>query len=432
MLKENRLSKINNPNTPKKNALLKIAYEKRAKRLRRRFIFQVLALVSITSFSFVSLGFIPNNSTSFKEFKNWGLYNLNPKSHIQAIDAWTIEKGSSSVIVAVIDTGIDPTHKDLSKNLWIDPEKAKIKKYDIKPLTKANAQRITSRTQNNYKLQKDDYKLNFKYDSEIFGWNFVTNTPNPMDSNGHGTHIAGIIGAISDAKAGIAGVAQNVSIMSVKYYSEYNSGSVNLTNTVKAIHYAIDHGAKIINYSGGGAEFSEEEYLAIKRAENYGILLIAAAGNKNENTDMTDNRYFPAAYNLSNIISVAAIDINGQLLKSSNWGKESVDVVAPGENIYSTMPNNKFDYMTGTSQATAFVSGIAALLLSHDPKLTPQQIKAIITSSVDVMPHLKNKIASSGKVNAYSALIRLRQDKHETTPQLMARKTASLIDNFLH
>src|SRR4029077_10572959 len=124
-----------------------------------------------------------------------------------------------------------------------------------------------------------------------------------------------------------------------------NPGSVNLRNTVKAINYAIDHGARIINYSGGGPEFSEEEYLAIKRAESKGILFVAAAGNERQNTDLVENYYYPSAYRLSNIISVAATDIHNNLLPSSNWGKKSVDVAAPGENIYSTLPQNKFGYM---------------------------------------------------------------------------------------
>jgi subtilisin family serine protease len=206
----------------------------------------------------------------------------------------------------------------------------------------------------------------------------------------------------------VAGVAPRVSIMSVKYYSDGNTGAVNLRNTVKAIEYAVEHGARIINYSGGGPEFSEEEYLAIKKAEARGVLFVAAAGNEHQNTDLVENYYYPSAYRLSNILSVAATDIKNTLLPSSNWGKARVDVAAPGENIYSTMPNGKFGYMTGTSQATAFVSGMAALLLSKDPTLKPQQLKEIIMASVDRFPQLDGKVATGGRVNAYSALLALR------------------------
>ena len=257
------------------------------------------------------------------KIKNWGLINSSKQnSHIDALDAWKITSGSPRVVVGVIDTGLDATHKDLVKNVWHDP---------------------------------NDKKEN------VYGWDFVTNQPNPKDNHGHGSHVAGIIGAVADLENGVAGVAQHVSIMSVKYYSDANPGSVNLRNTVKAINYAVDHGAKIINYSGGGPEFSEDEYLAIKKAEAKGVLFVAAAGNEHQNTDLVENYYYPSAYRLSNIISVAAIDINNNLLPSSNWGPSKVDVAAPGENIYSTLPGGRYGYMSGTSQATAFVTGMAAL-----------------------------------------------------------------------
>ena len=119
------------------------------------------------------------------------------------------------------------------------------------------------------------------------------------------------------------------------------------------------------------------------------------------------NYYYPAAYRLSNILSVAATDINNHLLPSSNWGSRQVQVVAPGENIYSTLPGNKYGYMSGTSQATAFVTGIAALLLSENPSLTPTELIQIIKASVDLIPQLQNKIASGGRVNAHKALLTL-------------------------
>jgi thermitase len=192
-------------------------------------------------------------------------------------------------------------------------------------------------------------------------------------------------------------------------------------NTIRALNYAVDHGAKIINYSGGGPEFSEDEYLAIKKAEAKGILVVSAAGNEHQNTDLTENYYYPAAYRLSNIISVASTDINNNLLPSSNWGKTHVDVAAPGENIYSTLPNGRYGYMTGTSQATAFVTGIAALLLSKDPTLTPVQIKELIMSSVDRFPQLEAKLVTGGRVNAYGALLALQNKGQLKAPKSIAR-----------
>jgi subtilisin family serine protease len=320
------------------------------------------------------------------QLKNWGLINdSNEKSDIHAVDAWRIQEGSRDIVVAVIDTGLDATHRDLAKNVWHDP-----------------------------------------HSSSTYGWNFVTDHSNPNDDHGHGTHIAGIIGAIADPQNGVSGVAHHVSIMPVKYYSDANPGSVNLRNTVSAINYAVEHGARIINYSGGGPEFSEDEYLAIKKAEARGVLFVAAAGNEHQDTDLSENYYYPAAYHLSNIISVAATDIRNNLLPSSNWGKKKVDIAAPGENIYSTLPGGRYGYMTGTSQATAFVTGVAALLLSQDPSLTPSEIKEIIMDSADSIAGLKDKLASGGRVNAYHALT-LLEDRYpeHVRPSVIASASRS-------
>lgn len=320
------------------------------------------ALLIVASPMFSSRGV-----ASVAQFKNWGLQNSVGDSHIHALDAWKLEKGSHDITVAVIDTGIDPTHPDIKPNLWKDKN------------------------------------------TGIYGWDFVTNKPNPSDDHGHGTHVAGILGAAMNAKQGIAGVAHKVSIMPVKYYSEKNDGATNLKNSIKALNWAIDHGAKIINYSGGGPEFSAEEFAALKRARDKGVLLVAAAGNERENTDLVENYYYPCAYRLDNIICVAATNIRNEILSSSNWGKQRVDVAAPGENILSTVPGSKYSYMTGTSQATAFVAGLAALMLSKDRSLKPDQIRDIIRASVDRLPNLKEKVYAGGKVNAYSALTALER-----------------------
>ena len=306
-------------------------------------------------------------------FKNWGILNRQDKSDIQAVDAWKLEKGRKDIIVAVIDTGVDAGHPDLKANIW-------------------------------------DGTTNHPTKSGIFGgvsgygWNFVKDNDSPGDDHGHGTHVAGIIGAVANPDAGVSGVAQHVSIMAVKYYSETASGTVNLANTIKAIDFAVKNGARIINYSGGGPEFSEEEYLAIRRAEMAGVLVVAAAGNEHQDTDQVENYYYPSAYRLSNILSVAATDIHNRLIRSSNWGARRVDVAAPGENIYSTLPGGKYGYMTGTSQATAFVTGVAALLLSKNPKLKPVDLKKLILENVDRFPTLVGKVATAGRVNAFKAL----------------------------
>lgn len=301
-------------------------------------------------FAVVSATVVPADSVTSK---NWGLYNGEARSHVNAIESYKLTRGSNKIIVAIIDTGVDSKHEYLAANIWHD---------------------------------KDRY---------IAGWNFVSDKPNPSDDHGHGTHVAGIVHAVSP----------NTLLLPVKYYSDSNPGSVNLQNTVKALNYAIDHDVDIINYSGGGPEPSEPEYLALKRAEEKGILVIAAAGNEHQNTDIPENRYYPAAYGLSNIITVAATDIHNNLLASSNWGQNHVDVTAPGDNIYSSLPGNRWGYMGGTSMATPFVSGIAAQIKACNPKLTYVQIKSIILSSVDRFPQLSGKIRTSGRVNEYAALL---------------------------
>jgi subtilisin family serine protease len=359
--------------------------------MRKSLVKHSLLATSLVSSCFV-LGFSPQNNLITPVtagIKNWGIFNTSGSS-ISAVNAWKIEEGSKNVVVAVIDTGVDPTHRDLSNNIWNDP---------------------------------------LKKDAQVFGWNFVTNKPNPTDDHGHGTHVSGILGAVANPKTGVSGVAHKVSIMAIKYYSDANPGSVNLRNTIKAVDYAIEHGAKIINYSGGGPEFSEEEYLAIKKAEAKGILFVAAAGNEHQNTDVAENYYFPAAYRLSNIISVAATDIRNNLLPSSNWGKARVDVAAPGENIFSTLPGGKYGYMSGTSQATAFVTGMAALLLSQDPTLKPTQIRELIMASVDKLPQLKDKLVTGGRVNAYAALMALKsRGNGKSAPALIATRPVSLLN----
>jgi thermitase len=336
--------------------------------VRRRKFIAALAAVTVLSFGSIAgntkLKKVAKDALELSSFKNWGIANARASSHIDALGAWKIEKGSKNVLVAVVDTGIDATHPDLKANIFHDKE-------------------------NHY------------------GYDFVKNAPDPFDDHGHGTHVAGIIGAIADPKTGVAGVSPTVSLEAVKYYADSNTGAVNLKNTVKALEWAVNSGAKIINYSGGGPEFAEEEYIALKKAEAKGVLVVAAAGNERSDTDLPENYYYPSAYRLTNIISVAATDINNHLIRSSNWGKTKVDVTAPGENIFSTLPGGRYGFMTGTSQATAFVTGIAALLLAHDPTLTPAKIKDIIRASVDAYPELKDKVASGGRVNARKALLAL-------------------------
>ncbi len=313
----------------------------------------------------------------------WGLKKSD------AARAWSVTKGSREIIVAVIDTGIDERHEDLSENLWINPgESGK----DANGRDKASN-------------GIDDDGNGFIDD--VHGWNFVSNNNKLDDNHGHGTHIAGIIGAEAGNGKGIIGISPEVSLMVLKYFDPKVPNTDNLKNTVASIKYAVKMGAKIINYSGGGTEYSKEEFEAIAEAEKKGILFVAAAGNERSNSDQF--HYYPADYKLKNIISVTAIDPSTEVLSSSNFGIETVDIAAPGQNILSTLPKNSYGYMTGTSQATAFVSGAAALVMAHKQSFNPEDVKKYILSTGDAQSQLMAKTRTSRQLNLYKALTILDQ-----------------------
>lgn len=247
---------------------------------------------------------------------------------------------ASDVVVAVIDTGIDVTHPELKAQLWVNPGEIP-----------------------NNGIDDDDNG----FVDDVHGWNFVTNSPVLTDTHGHGTHIAGIIAGHSPE---LPRVNSQVKIMALKYYDPKASGLDNLLNSIKALHYAIKMKAQVINYSGGGVESSKMEEAAIRKAASAGILVIAAAGNESADTDKTG--YYPANYKLPNIISVAAVDTQGGLLSFSNYGSKTVDLATRGKNIYSTLPDGKHGFMTGTSQATALLTGMVAQLMLQKPELKGQ------------------------------------------------------------
>ncbi len=314
--------------------------------------------------------------------KKWGLEKTD------AFKAWSVHKGSKDITVAVIDTGCDIKHKDLKNNLW----------------TNKGESGIDSKGRNKATNGIDDDRNGFVDD--YHGWNFVSQDHNLKDNHGHGTHIFGILGAEGDNGFGISGVSQKVSVMCIKYFDPTMVGD-NLKNTIKSIRYAIKMGADIINYSGGGLEYSAEEFKAVKEAEQKGILFVAAAGNERSNSDVA--KYYPADYTLSNIISVTAIDPALKILSSSNYGVNTVDIAAPGQNIVSTLPGNKFGEMTGTSQATAFVSGVAALIMAYNRDFKAKDVKKYILKTGDSYEWLRGKTGTSKKLNIYKALTTLDQ-----------------------
>ena len=306
--------------------------------------------------------------------------------------AWSVTKGNKKVVVAIIDTGIDEKHEDLKANLWQNPGETGL---DAKGRNKATN-------------GIDDDGNGFIDD--VHGWNFVSSNNKLDDNHGHGTHIAGIIGAEAGNHKGISGISPEVSLMVLKYFDPKVPNNDNLKNTVSSIEYAVRMGAHIINYSGGGTDFSQEEHDAIEKAEAKGILFVAAAGNERSNSDKF--HYYPADYKLKNIISVTAIDPTTEVLSSSNYGTETVDIAAPGQNILSSLPQNTYGLMTGTSQATAFVTGAAVLVMAHKNLYNNAvEIKKYILATGDSTSSLVGKTRTSRQLNLFKALTILEGTK---------------------
>ncbi len=310
----------------------------------------------------------------------WGLRNTGQSGgtagvDVNAVPAWSITTGSSNVVVAVIDSGVRYTHQDLAANMWVNTGEIPGNGID------------------------DDGN---GYIDDVHGINAITGSGNPMDDNDHGTHVAGTIAATANNSGGHVGVAYGVRIMALKFLGADGSGT--LSDAIECIEYATAHGAKITNNSWGGGGFSQALFNAIQTANQAGSLFVAAAGNESNNSD--SNPSYPASYNLPNVISVAAIDRNGQLANFSNFGATSVDLAAPGVSIYSctATSNSSYSSFNGTSMASPHVAGVAALLLSQFPAATIQELRSRLLSTTVPMASLAGKMVTGGRVNAQAAL----------------------------
>lgn len=305
----------------------------------------------------------------------------------QTQEAWVRHRalGSKSVKVCVIDTGVDVNHPDLKDNLWTNPGETGKDQF--------GRNKATNQIDDDGDGCVDD----------VHGCNFIANNGDLTDHHGHGTHIAGAIGATGNKGKGVVGVSPRVTLIIAKYYDPEASTNNNLVNTVRAIRYCVQQNATIINYSGGGLEPSEKEREAVALARDRGILFVAAAGNEASNSDI--KHYYPADYGLDNIISVTAYDPDQNVLPSSNFGAASVDIAAPGKKIYSTLPGGNYGFMTGTSQATAVVTGVAALLKAQFSDFDASRIIRHITETGDLDTiKLAGKTRSQKRLNAYRAL----------------------------
>jgi subtilisin family serine protease len=323
-------------------------------------------------------------------FYNDSYYHLfgTPDADIDAPEAWDIETGSPDVVIAIIDSGIDYTHPDLAANIWNNTDEIPGNGID------------------------DDHN---HYIDDIRGWYFFANNSNVTDGHGHGTMCSGLAGAITNNGIGIAGVGCNCKIMPVRIADRY--WSTTLVMASMGIRYAADNGADICSMSFG-FPFNNLMKDMIDYAYGKGVFLCAAAGNSN-----TSTKFYPAAYD--NVTAVAMTNQNDSRCSPEDWNQsgwgsnygEWVDIAAPGNAIYSTMPTyhviwndngftQNYAWCTGgTSFSSPMVAGVAALLLSKDPSLTPDQVKALLCGNVD--PYNSTEYIGTGRLNAQKALTAL-------------------------
>ncbi|MGI9448567.1 MAG: S8 family serine peptidase, partial [Pirellulales bacterium] len=328
--------------------------------------------------------------TSSNDPSLWRLYGLNnygqaggaPDADIDATDAWDITTGSRDVVIGVIDSGVDITHPDLAANIWVNP----------------------GETPNN---GVDDDGNGFIDD--VNGWDFYDDDNSPNDGNGHGTHVAGTIGAVGNNNLGIVGVNWQVSLLPLRFLG--NDGSGWTSDAVAAVNYAtmlkrdFDINVAATNNSWGGGGYSRTLDRAIQAANDEGIMFIAAAGNQGTNNDA--NPSYPTNYSSPNVISVAALNRSDNLASFSNYGATTVDVGAPGVSIYSTLPGNSYGFFSGTSMAAPHVAGVVGLLNAAKPGISVTEVNNAILNTVDPLQSLNGKTLTGGRVNAASALTSL-------------------------
>ena len=320
---------------------------------------------------------------------NTGQYGGTPGDDIGATAAWNITTGSRGVVVAVIDSGVDYTDPDLAANIWTNP----------------NAGRDG-------------------FSGDLHGYDFVDNTSDPMDQYGHGTFVAGEIGAVGNNGTGVAGVDWNVTIMPLKFLDANGAGYT--SDAVRAINYAVmqrtQYGVnvRVINASWCSSQDDPALDAAIQAAGNAGILFVAAAGNYASNNDVTPQ--YPACSSLPNVVSVAATTTSDQLASFSDYGASTVAIAAPGVDIYGTLPGGKYGYMSGTSMATPEVAGAAALAWAANPNATVAQVRSALVQGVTKVPALGGKVSSGGCLNVYNTLKLLAAASPAPTPVSAPRR----------
>ncbi len=323
---------------------------------------------------------IPNDAR-FNE--QWNLHNTGQNNgvidaDIDAVEAWDITR-DSNLVVGILDTGIDYTHEDLAANIWINPGEIAGNNLD------------------------DDGN---GFVDDVNGYDFDNNDNNTFDDNGHGSHVAGIIAAKGNNNLGVAGVNFNGKLAALKMLD--NTGAGRISDAIEAISYAVMMDFKITSNSWVTPLFSQSLYDAVALTYDNGDLFVAAAGNGRISADTAP--YYPAAFNLSNIISVAATDRNDLLASFSSFSNNLVDLAAPGVDVLSTVPKGGcslcyftgYKTLSGTSMATPHVSGAAALIWTRNPGLSNLDVKNEILNNVDTLISLQGKTLTDGRLNLYN------------------------------
>ncbi len=314
----------------------------------------------------------------------WGMHNTGQTggtadADIDAPEAWDFFTGSSTVVIAGIDTGIDYNHEDLAANMWVNPGEVPGDGID----NDGNG-----------------------YIDDIYGIDAYNNDSDPMDDADHGSHTAGTFGAVGNNGIGVAGVNWDVEIMALKFLGAGGGGST--SGAIASIDYITmmktDYGVNVVasNNSWGGGGFSQALMDAIEASNDAGIMFVAAAGNFSQDNDVSP--FYPATYDLDGIISVAATEENDLKAGFSHWGATTVDLGAPGVGTLSTFPNNRYGYMSGTSMASPHVAGAVGMLMAYSPQSTLAEVKAAILDASDPLASLEGITVSGGRLNVNNSL----------------------------
>lgn len=322
------------------------------------------------------------NDPDYLSGLTWGLNaSFGNGGDIRAVDAWRWVTDAREVVVAVIDTGIRTTHEDLQANLWVNPGEIPGNGVD------------------------DDRN---GYVDDVHGINVVDGTGDPWDEDGHGTHVAGIIGAVGNNRRGTVGVAWRVQLMGLRFLAGDTEGSV--SGAIECLNYARTQGAHLINASWGNGSRSVLLERALLRARDAGVIVVAAAGNHGR--DMDREPFYPAGFSAANIVSVTATTRSDVLASYSNYGRGRVDLAAPGDGIHSTWHTSDTAYRLnhGTSMAAPYVTGALALMKSVCPECTYGKLITTLLDTVDPLPALDGRVKSGGRLNVGAAVAQLASE----------------------